>query len=162
MSDIQRQLNILWVAVVCMALIGAYWFELASHMLPCHLCYFQRLAMVGMGASALLNLRYGIRIGHYILGILFGAVGSLIAFRLPAFGGEIFGLGLSVWSGVVYLGCILGAICLLLLFKLNDEQSSSPSVRWGFAEKAAFGLLSFLVIANIISVTAPLLGFNLP
>jgi len=150
MANCQRILNILWILIICAALLTADWFQFFKHLEPCSYCLFQRVAMVGIGMSALMNLRYGIKIEHYALSILFATLGMMFAFRLSPFGGYILGYNLSSWSAMVFIGSIIGVALLLILNSMSKIKDDMP--HWGWIEKSFFALLTILVLANIIPV----------
>jgi disulfide bond formation protein DsbB len=150
MMRFQNQLNILCLIIICAALGTAFWFEFVLHKNPCPLCLFQRLAMAGIGLSAVMNIRFGPRVEHYAFSILFAAVGCLVSFRLTPFGGRVMGYSLSSWSAMVFVGSIVAAAVLLLFFSQTKPEDTHP--RWGLVEKSVFSLFSLLIVGNILSL----------
>lgn len=106
--------------------------------------------MVGIGMGALMNLRFGIRVEHYAVSILFAALGMMISYRLAPFGGHILGFSLSSWSAMVFAGSLIGAAILLLLYSKTKVKDTLP--RWGLFEKGVFALLAFLIVVDTVTV----------
>ena len=125
-----RNLNILFVYMICVPLIGAYAVQFIQGEFPCPLCLLQRLAMIGIACGALANVRYGIRPRHYgmcIISAMFGAVVSIRQIMLhivPAPGNEgygtpVLGIHLYTWALLIFGATIL---ILGMLFLFNSKQ----------------------------------------
>ncbi len=147
MEKIQRCLNVLWILIVCTALSTANWFEFVERWTPCSFCLFQRVAMTGMGLSALMNLRYGLRVEQYACSMLFALLGLFVSFRLNPFGPMFFGYHLSSLSSMVFVGSIVGEAFLLYLY--SQTHTHDTHYRWGKTEKSLFLVLTLLVASNV-------------
>lgn len=117
-------LNVLALYLIAEVLIAAYYMEFADKELPCPLCLLQRIALCGMGAGVILNLRTGISPRNYGLILLAAASGGVFAVRQillhiapgdPGYGSPFFGLHYYTWSAIVF-GIAILATGLALLF----------------------------------------------
>ncbi len=59
-ADVMVFLNTVALYLVTGLLIAAFVFEFARDELPCPLCLLQRIALSGMAAGLILNLRFGL------------------------------------------------------------------------------------------------------
>lgn len=158
MMTFQRILNALFILVLCAVLLGAYFYQFTKHEEPCPLCLLQRLGMIGIAVALLMNLRFGIRVQHYGLAILSALLGRIVSLRqialhvcpeFPTFGEPVFGFDLYVWAFIVFSCSIFAAAVLLILFGYTKPREYQPT--WGSMEKFAFGLVTLITVANIIT-----------
>lgn len=149
MGNIQRYLNILWVLIVCAALLTANWFQIVERRSPCSFCMFQRVAMAGLGLSAMMNLRFGPRVEQYACSILFALLGLMVSYRLIPFGPLFMGYHLSTLSSMVFVGSIAAEAFLLLLY--SQAKHPNGQSRWGRIENFLFLILTALVSSSIIT-----------
>lgn len=156
--EIERILNALVIIIITAILLSAFGVQLIMHEEPCPLCFLQRLGMLSVGSSLLLNLWFGIRPSHYGLALLSSIIGGSVALRqislhacpgVPAFGIPILGLSLYTWSFLIFTCCILAVAILLFLY--NPKKSGEIPGRFSYLEKAACALLFFSAAANILS-----------
>lgn len=151
-----RILNALVILLLCCILLGGFAVQFFKGEQPCPLCMLQRLGMIGVAASLLLNLKFGIKPLHYGLALFSAVFGMLIALRhialfaCPGFGKSdstpVFGLSLFTWSFLIFVCCILAIGVLLLLHKEN-----SPKKPFGLL---GYGSLFFLLLmtgANLVT-----------
>lgn len=134
-----RVLNILWIYLICIILTAALFFHT-----PCPLCLMQRLAMLGIGSCALLNLRYGIQAKHYGMAIFFALLGHYIGLHLRPVGTFFLGLSLPTWSSIVFSCSLIASAVLLFFFRDKPPE-------WAWPEKIAFGFLLFVTSALTIT-----------
>lgn len=128
---VSRALNTLFVLVVTSILLGAFTVQFYFQELPCPLCLLQRLAMLGVGFGAMLNVVVGPRPQHYGVALLSAIFGGVVAGRhillhiVPEsapYGSAFLGLHLYTWSMLAFIGTgVLLSIMLLL-----DLQSGEP------------------------------------
>ena len=120
-------LNVLALFAVSAVLAAAFYLEFAYDELPCPLCLLQRIALCGIAAGLILNLRFGLSPRHYGLILLAAASGGVFAVRQillhiapgdPGYGSTVLGWHFYTWSAVVFAVAILGAAIGLLF----DEQ----------------------------------------
>ena len=127
-------LNVLALYAVCGVLIAAYVVEFTREEFPCPLCLLQRIALTGMAAGLVMNLRFGLRPRHYGLILLAAAAGGVFAVRQillhiapgdPGYGSTVLGYHYYTWCAIVFAIAIV-ATAIVLLF---DEQfeGSAPA-----------------------------------
>lgn len=164
MESWQRTLNALVVYILAGILLAAFGVELFLHESPCPLCLLQRLGMLGVATSMLLNMQFGIRMSHYGFALLSSLVGGSVALRqislhvcpdFPTFGEPLLGLNLYTWSFLVFC-CVVLAVALLLF--LYDPFESEPSAMGGWCW-GAWSLIFLTAVGNIL-VTYFLCGFG--
>lgn len=165
-TSLARTLNLLIMLVLGGILIASFGVQLFLHEEPCPLCLTQRLCMVGVGLSALMNLRFGIKPSHYALFLFNALVGGGIALRqivlhiclnFPTFGSPMLGLSLYTWSFVIFC-CVVLATALLLLLLRPEEPVTTPP--FNTLEKIA-ALLFVLIILGNIATAFHLCGFGI-
>ncbi len=158
MIAFQKVLNVLFLYVICAVLLSAYLYQYVLNEEPCPLCLLQRLAMLGIGVSLFMNLRFGIKVQHYGLAILSALLGRIVALRhigihvcpeFPEFGKQILGLDLYIWSYIVFTCSIFAVAVLLILKGFSKSESFEPI--WGFWGKLGFWLLFFLALSNAVT-----------
>ncbi len=135
-------MNRIGILLVCFSLLGALWFQWNFEHAPCSLCLIQKLCFSGIGASYLLNLKFGDNIFHYVLSLWFAFLGYSLAVR--TFSGEhlFWGLGLPVWSSFIFFGCFMFSLILLVLISNKRELS------WDWKEKGLSCLLGITIAAS--------------
>jgi disulfide bond formation protein DsbB len=151
-------LNILALYAVSGLLIAAYVLEFQRGELPCPLCLLQRIALCGMAAGLIFNLRFGLRPRNYGLILLAAAAGGVFAVRQvllhiapsdPGYGTTVFGLHYYTWCAIIFAVAVV-ASAIVLLF---DEQFESPDVRPRIGPLAgiAIGLALLLTVGNAVT-----------
>jgi disulfide bond formation protein DsbB len=155
MGLFQKIANLLWVYVICGVLLAGFGYQLATGEDPCALCFLERLEMIGIAVSILLNLRFGIRVEHYALAILVSVAGRLISLRqialhicpqFPTFGPPVWGFDLYTWAFIVFNCSVFAAAILLLIMGLTKNEVVLPF--WNLGAKIAFWLLVAITGAN--------------
>ncbi len=88
--SVSRVVNVVFVLCVCGVLLGTFPVQFGLRELPCPLCLLQRLALLGVGLGAMLNVVYGTRRprndGISLLSAVFGgavAVRHILLHILP-------------------------------------------------------------------------------
>lgn len=158
MLGLERNLNALLVIIISGVLLGGFGVQILWHEQPCPLCMLQRLAMIGVATSALLNVWFGVRMSHYALGLLFCLMGGSVALRqislhvcpgFPSYGLPVLGLSLYTWSFFVFVCSVLAIAVLLFLYDPERSKKESPTINlW---EKTASVLLFAIALGNIVS-----------
>jgi len=147
-----RKLNILFLFMICIPLIGAYGIQFIMGEFPCPLCLIQRLAMLGIACGALMNIRFGIRPMHYGMCILSAVFGACVSTRqillhiVPApgntgYGSPVMGMHLYTWALLIFMATIL-IIGIIFLF---DSQFESKESTQNPREVPAIGVAAFWV-----------------
>lgn len=158
MFEWQRDLNALIVIILSGILLSAFGVQIFMHEQPCPLCLLQRLGMLGVATGALLNIWFGIRMGHYSLILLSALMGGFVALRqislhvcpgFPEFGLPVLGLSLYTWSFIIFV-CVVFAVAVLLSLYTPQEREEEPR-KLNLWCKFAFGSIFFIAIANIVS-----------
>ncbi len=149
----ERTLNALEAFILGVIVAGALSIQFFMHEKPCPLCLLQRLAMICIGASVLLNTKYGPEKKHYGLALLSAIFGGFIALRqialhacpgFPKFGVPFWGLSLYTWSFIIFASTV--AFNGLLLFFFKRKKLVTP-MNW-------FGHLVFwlLIVVSLINI----------
>lgn len=158
MLGVERNLNALLVVIIGGVLLGGFGVQILWREQPCPLCMLQRLAMLGVATSALLNVWFGVRMSHYALGLIFCVIGGFVALRQislhvcpgsASYGLPVLGLSLYTWSFFVFV-CSIVAIALLL-FLYDPQKSNQEHPIINFWEKVAFMLIFATALGNIVS-----------
>lgn len=158
MAPWQKNFNSLIILTIVGILLSAYGVQLFMHEQPCPLCMLQRLGMIGVATSLLLNLQFGIHTTHYALGLLSSLVGGSIALRqialhicygFPTFGEPVLGLSLYTWSFIIFACCIFAIALLLILY--GENRNASERNVWNVLTNSAFLALFLITLANVIT-----------
>ena len=153
MTRIVRFFIALGVLILMGVLAGAYYQQFFVQGNPCPLCILQRLGMIAVGTTALLNLRFGIQLKYYaftILAAFIGAAVSILQILLnicptaPLFGTPVLGLNLYTWCFLIFGASVLGTTALIALYQ--PKQSETLSMNWW--EKLSALTLILLTVAN--------------
>ncbi len=134
MSDEARLRLVIWLnAAAVIASVGLVWgafgIQIFDDEAPCPLCLLQRLGFFAIAAGGLMNLRFGIRPGHYgitLLGALVVMAVSLRQISLHAcsnlvdgvctgYGAAPLGWHLYTWAFVAAIAAIVGVALLLMI-----------------------------------------------
>jgi disulfide bond formation protein DsbB len=158
MVEWQKNLNALVILILTGVLLGAYAVQFFGHEEPCPLCMLQRLGMIGVASSLLLNIRFGIRTSHYALALLSSLMGGTVALRqislhvcpgFPQFGFPVLGLSLYTWSFIVFACCVLAVAVLLFLYGPKDKPDEEQSINvWSWTSLV---FILSVAAANIIT-----------
>jgi disulfide bond formation protein DsbB len=154
-AEVMVWLNLLALYAVSALLIAAYVLEFARDELPCPLCLLQRIALTGMAAGLIFNLRFGLNPRSYGLILLAASAGGIFAVRQillhiapgdPGYGTTVFGYHYYTWGAVVFAIAVV-ATGIVLLF--DDQFERGGARRLGPAAVVAVGLALGLTIANV-------------
>jgi disulfide bond formation protein DsbB len=158
-QSLSRTLNALFVLVVCGILLGAFGVQFVAGELPCPLCLLQRLAMLGVGFGAMLNVVYGSRPRHYGVALASAIFGGIVAGRhillhiLPGsepYGSAFYGLHLYTWSFLAFVGTGMVLSVMLMFDKPSVEATDGSRTELGLLAKLALSLLIAIAAANFI------------
>ena len=158
MIALQKNLNALIILTIVGILIAAFGVQFIWNEQPCPLCMLQRLGMISVAASLLLNIRFGIRPTHYGLALFSSLMGGFVALRqislhvcpgLPEFGMPVLGLSLYTWSFIIFACCVFAVGILLCLY--NPKKIVEQDVPMNWLCRFAFVMLLLITIANIIT-----------
>jgi disulfide bond formation protein DsbB len=156
---VARTLNVWFVLATSCVLLGAFGVQFGASELPCPLCLLQRLAMLGVGGGAMLNVLFGVRPRYYGVSLASALVGGIVAGRqvllhiLPGdagFGAPLLGLHLYTWSFIAF-AAVGGILALMLLFDGQFTVPSRPAARLPLSRFAAvvIGLFLAVAVANV-------------
>lgn len=132
-AGVMTWLNVLALLAVSGVLGAAYYMEFVYDELPCPLCLLQRIALCGMAAGLILNLRFGLAPRNYGLILLAAASGGAFAVRQillhiapddPGYGSTLLGYHFYTWAAIVFAVAIV-ATAVSLLFDEQFERSGS-------------------------------------
>lgn len=158
MVNLERILNAAVVIALCAILLAGFGVQIFMGEQPCPLCFLQRLGMISVALSLLLNLWFGVRTAHYGLAIFSALMGGLIALRhislhvcpsFSAFGLPVLGLSLYTWSFLIFSCCVFSVALLLCLY--DPRKSGQMPATLGLLEKSAGALTFFVASGNILA-----------
>lgn len=170
--DFAQRLNALGAIAATFVIAGAWYFEFSTHEAPCPFCLMIRICFTGIAMGALLNVRFGVRVAHYGMCLLFAVVGMVIAFYdivssyppISSWGSTAFlGLHLPTWGFISFAAAsaLIGAIMFWEgQFRAPPSDSEPASPAWRFVAYAAFALITFITAGNII-ITYTVCGASL-
>ncbi|HLX03571.1 MAG TPA: disulfide bond formation protein B [Trinickia sp.] len=152
-----RTLNSLALLGVSLSLAIAFYYQLAFGELPCPLCQLQRAGLMLIGLGFLLNVRFGIRSGHYgivLLGAL--ATGAIsvrqmflhIAPGTGVYGSPLLGLHFYTWAAIT---AALTVLFVAVMLGLRSCEHPSSDSKTGWLGKLAIGVFVALIAANLVS-----------
>ncbi len=163
-AELGRKCNVLFVLAVTGILLSAYGVQFGLAELPCPLCLLQRLAMLGVGAGAMLNVLYGPRPRFYGLALASALFGAIVAGRQvllhiapgdPGYGSPVLGMHLYTWSFVAFVGIM--ALTGLMLWCDGQFAGGCSPVRLPLGRPATAVLALFMLVAGANVVTTMLL-----
>lgn len=152
-----ERINALCVIGACLPIIGATVDQFVGPVLPCPLCLLQRMAFLGIGIGAALNLKFGIRPSHYAICLLSAIAGAAMGIRQdllhvlpgdPGYGGPVLGFHLYTWTVILCAFTVVGT-AVLMLFDAPRPSPPGPR-RLDGLERAAVGLLAVVAISNVL------------
>ncbi len=158
MKKTLEDLNCLFAIVLSCVILAGYTVQYTRHENPCPLCMLQRLAMIGVSIGPLLNLRFGVKMQHYGLSILFALFGMSVSLRqialhvcpgFPSFGEPVFGLSLYSWAFLTFAISLLAIAILMSVFKFT--HNSEQPLKLHLFGKLAFGFVFLVSIADAIT-----------
>ena len=155
-TKIIRELNAIFILLICLIISGAFFYQFKFHEAPCPLCLLQRLGMIAVMMGGLLNLKFGISDKHYALSMLGALVGGAVSVRqillhiapgsIP-FDTTIFGLALYTWAFITFVVSLVG--CGVLLYFYNQEQTIKP-LSLTLLDKITFIYVGLIILGNLI------------
>ncbi|MFA7324759.1 MAG: disulfide bond formation protein B [Candidatus Nanopelagicales bacterium] len=160
--DLAQRLNALGAIVAALVIAGAWYFEFSTHEAPCPFCLMIRICFTGIAIGALLNVRFGVRVAHYGLCLLFAVVGMVICFYdvvssyppISSWGSTPFmGLHLPTWGFISFAAAaaLLGAVMFWeAQFRGTPADTESTPTPWRYLGYAAFALIAVITAGNII------------
>lgn len=163
----EKGFNALIAIILGGIVLGALSIQFFGHETPCPLCYLQRLAMLGIATSLLMNIKLELRKSHYGLGLLFCLYGGFVALRqmalhacpgFPKFGIPFWGLSLYTWSFITFAASVLAIGILLIVFDLPLMQPLKQPLKQVQKKKLpwwalfAFAIVAFDAIINVIAI----------
>ncbi|WP_027185302.1 disulfide bond formation protein B [Desulfovibrio inopinatus] len=153
-----RVLNALCVFMVDFVLAGALFFQFVLQEMPCPLCLLQRIAFIGLAIGPMLNVRFGVRAGHYGISLLSAVYGMAVSGRqvflhiIPGtggYGGTVLGLHLYTWAFIFFITSIV--IIGIFLFYHDNFLEERDIVYSDGLTKLVFIITALIVLINIIS-----------
>lgn len=157
---LERFANTFEVVGVLLVLTIAFVLQFVLQELPCPLCLLQRFGFMAIAFGFLLNFRFGFRPSHYAIILLSALFTAFVALRQIAlhvipgtgsYGSPIFGMHLYTWSFIVSMLIVLSTALLLGLDRQYLEKARKNKM-WQGVTHFLFAALTFLVVANIVSV----------
>ena len=157
MKNLEKNLNALVVIILSSVMAGAFGVQLFLKEEPCPLCLLQRLGMIAVGASLLLNVKFSVKASHYGLALLSALMGGFVALRqislhvcpsFSQFGIPVLGLSLYTWSFLVFVCTVLAIALLLFLYREGDGIEDGRMNGWC---RFSLGYLLIVALANIVS-----------
>lgn len=154
----QKNLNAIAILILVAVLLSAFGVQFILKEKPCPLCLLQRLCMIGVASSLLLNLIFEIQMAHYALALFSCVAGGFVALRqislhvcpgFPEFGLPVLGMSLYTWSFMIFVCSVLGIAVLLSLYRPKDSLVERQPLN--ILDKTAAGLLLFIALANIVT-----------
>jgi disulfide bond formation protein DsbB len=150
-TDAQRLRLVIWLnAAAVIASVGLVWgafgIQVFQDEAPCPLCLLQRLGFFAIAAGGLMNLRFGVRPGHYgitLLGALvvvavslrqisLHACSELLTGQCTGYGTAPLGWHLYTWALVTFVIAVVGCSFMLLWNKpfLDADSGIAHQRRW--------------------------------
>jgi disulfide bond formation protein DsbB len=157
---IEQFANLFELLSIILVLMLSLLFQFVLGELPCPLCLLQRVGFIFIAFGFLLNLRFGFRPSHYSIVLISALFTSFVALRqiylhvLPntgSYGNAVLGLHLYTWSFIIAMS-IAVTTALLLGCDRQYRLSQYKNVIWRHWINIVFGLIMFILAANIISV----------
>lgn len=155
----QKILNTAVILIIVCVLLMAYGVQFLKGEHPCSLCLLQRLGMIGVASSLLLNLRFGTRMSHCALALLSALFGQWVALRhiglrscptSPLSDSSPFlGMHLFMWALIIFSCCMFATALILFLQELKGDKRTPP--RFLLSDKIALGLLLLVTCGNIVT-----------
>jgi len=157
-TEFARNLNAIAVILLCGVLGGAFFVQFVGQEIPCPLCLLQRIAMIGIAAGALLNVRFGPSPSGYGLSLLSALFGACVSSRQillhilpgdPGYGTPVLGMHLYSWALVVFgIAILLGSIILMFPTQFREPPRVRPLRP---LHRFAFVLLLTIASANMVA-----------
>ncbi|MBA3958559.1 MAG: disulfide bond formation protein B [Parachlamydiaceae bacterium] len=156
MERIEQGLNVLVVWILCGVLIAAFGVQFILGEQPCPLCLLQRLGMIAVGLSLLMNVFFGLNVRHYGMALMSALFGGFVALRqislhvcpeFNKFGVPVLGLSLYTWSFIVF-ECVVLAVAIMLLLHRPKKESRPLEGIFGWS---AFVTLLLITVVNVVA-----------
>ena len=154
-AEVMFWLNVLALYLVCALLVAAYYFEFRLEELPCPLCLLQRIALCGMAAGLVFNIRFGLNPRNYGLILLAAAAGGVFAVRQvmlhiapgdPGYGTAFLGYHYYTWCAIVFaIAIVLSGVVLLF----DGQFDRTEPRRLGTIATLAIAIALVVTVANV-------------
>lgn len=150
--------NTLGLLGICLALLIAFYYQIAKSELPCPLCLLQRVGLIIVGCGFMMNARYGVKGTHYGMVLAGSVLTGIIAARqmflhiMPGdtgYGSDFLGLHFYTWAVVTSILIVLAVGAMLALG--DRELGASGSQFWRGTARIASILFIVLIAANLVS-----------
>ncbi|MPV70220.1 disulfide bond formation protein B [Burkholderia sp. BE17] len=142
---------------ISLALLVAFYYQLAFDELPCPLCLLQRAGLILVGIGFAMNVRYGVRSMHYGFVLVSAVVTGIIAGRqvlLHITPGSV-AYGSALWGLHFYTWCVIASVLIVLfvagLLVLRSAKKSARPASMSLFGRIAMAIFAFVTIANLIS-----------
>ncbi len=158
MKELEKNLNCIFILALCGIIFGAFIFQVVYKEAPCPLCLLQRLGMISIICSGLMNLKFGIQTKFYAIALIGAIVGAAVSIRqillhiVPnsvPFGSPIMGLSLYTWALITFIVSIIGVSFLLFIYDPRKHIKSEKIVMNTFS-KFTFLIAFIIVFANLV------------
>jgi disulfide bond formation protein DsbB len=158
MKELERNLNCIFILALCGIILGAFLFQVVYKEAPCPLCLLQRLGMISIICSGLLNLKFGIQTKFYAMALTGSLIGAAVSIRqillhivpgFTPFGSPMMGLSLYTWALVTFVVSIIGVSFLLYIYDPKKHQKSNK-IKMNTFSKFTFAIALIIVCANLI------------
>lgn len=164
-TDLAYAINYIGIFGLMGIVGGAIFIEFDLHETPCPLCLLQRLAMIMIAFTGLLNLRFGFRPVHFGLGILAAVFGGSVSLRQtflhivpgspPGPSKPVEGYDLWWWAFLVF-GVALVFIAIMLVLSDREPRPPKPNL----LSRVAFLVVLLVAVGNVI-ITLKICGLGL-
>jgi len=150
-------LNLLGLSGISLALLIAFYYQLALNELPCPLCLLQRVGMIAIGLGFMMNVCMGVRSMHYGVALfgclLTGAIASrqVLLHIVPGtgtYGSALFGMHFYT---LALVSSIAAAAFIAVLLMLRTRKDAAAPGGMSGASKAVAVLFTLLIAANLVS-----------
>ncbi|OGN62632.1 MAG: hypothetical protein A3F09_03890 [Chlamydiae bacterium RIFCSPHIGHO2_12_FULL_49_11] len=157
MNRFSRQVNVVVIYILVSVVVGSYIYEVFGNKNPCLQCFLQRFAMLSVAAGFFLNVRCGIRLGHYAVSYFSALFGGTVSLRqmlanycatTPSLLPEL-GIPLYTWALIVFASTVLGIS--ILLFLTRPQEVDTPAAKTPLWEKLGILYLIVVIVMNVYS-----------
>lgn len=157
----ERELNLIAIILLCVALSFGFCIEFFFKEIPCTLCFLQRLCLMGIAFCLFLNLLFGISSKFYGFALIWALLGMACSLRhialnvckpIPAQAFLVGPLRLYTWSFISFFASILGIALLLMYPKKTHFISFEPK-----KDKPLYiaaGVIFFVILVGFCSIVS--------
>jgi len=123
--------SIIGLVAISIILVAALLVQYFEGETPCPLCLLQRAALINVGLSLLMNVRYGNKVVHWAMVIISSCSGIAVSIRqillhinsAEGFGGTFLGLHMYTGCFIIFSICIVGSALMLLIYPERRQSS---------------------------------------